>query len=235
MTKTFDPIAEFRKPEALRLNSRRLEHLATLGLDLHHKTILEVGAGIGELTHFWLDRGATITSLEPRADNATVYRERYASEPRASLLQADLDQPPQHDTNYDIVFAYGVLYHLANPEPAIRWLADHCTGQLILSTCISLGDDDRCDTAPEYANCPSQAVSGSGCRPTRLWVLNRLREAFPHAYATRTQPNHDDFPLDWSHADPSHLTRAVFIASRTSLDDKPNLTSNLLPVQTPCP
>lgn len=34
----------------LRHNARRQEHLATLGLDLGNKSVLEVGAGIGDHT-----------------------------------------------------------------------------------------------------------------------------------------------------------------------------------------
>jgi 16S rRNA A1518/A1519 N6-dimethyltransferase RsmA/KsgA/DIM1 with predicted DNA glycosylase/AP lyase activity len=52
-----------------RFNARRLEHLATLGLDLWDKTVLEVGAGVGDLTSFFLDRGCKVTSVEARAEN----------------------------------------------------------------------------------------------------------------------------------------------------------------------
>ena len=45
--------AVFLQPEALALNEARLRHLASLGLLLEGKTVLEVGAGIGLLTHFF--------------------------------------------------------------------------------------------------------------------------------------------------------------------------------------
>lgn len=211
---SMSPIEEFRKPEALRISSRRLEHLATLGLELHDKCVLELGAGIGELTSFWLDRGCRVVSLEAREENAAVYREQHKDEPRAEVRVADLDDPPAWDETFDVVFAYGVLYHLAEPAAALRWMAERCSGYLVMSTCVSLGDEDRVEMEAEYAHCPSQAVSGSGCRPTRTWVLNRLRELFPEAYQTETQPDHPDFPKDWSAADGSRLTRAVFVAKR---------------------
>jgi hypothetical protein len=67
---------------------------------------------------------------------------------------------------------------------------------------------------------PSQSVSGIGCRPTRPWLFKRLSQLFPHAYVPRTQPSHEDFPLDWS-APPNlaRASRAVFIASRKPLDN----------------
>ncbi|QDU71643.1 class I SAM-dependent methyltransferase [Mucisphaera calidilacus] len=209
-----DPVAEFRKPEALRINSRRLEHLATLGLNLHGRRVLELGAGIGELTHFWLDRGCSVVSVEPREANAVVYRERYAAESAAEVRVADLDDPPAWDETFDVVFAYGVLYHLSRPLEALRWMAERCGETMVVSTCVALGDEDRIEMEGEHAHCPSQAVSGTGCRPTRAWVVNRLSELFPRAYQTQTQPDHPDFPSDWSEADGSRLTRAVFVGTR---------------------
>jgi len=77
----------------------------------------------------------------------------------------------------------------------------------------------------------SQATSGIGCRPTRSWVLRRLRERFEHVYIPRTQPASDQFPVDWaSGSSPSPLTRAIFVASRTPIVSSA-LTEELLLVQ----
>ncbi len=48
-----DPLASFATDDYRRHNSRRLEHLATLGLDLAGRKVLEVGAGIGDHTSFF--------------------------------------------------------------------------------------------------------------------------------------------------------------------------------------
>jgi hypothetical protein len=42
-----DPFAVFLTPEASAINMARQTHLASLGLDLARKRVLEVGAGIG--------------------------------------------------------------------------------------------------------------------------------------------------------------------------------------------
>ncbi len=47
-----------------RHNQRRLEHLATLGLSIAGSTVLEVGAGIGDHTSFFLDRGCHVVCTE---------------------------------------------------------------------------------------------------------------------------------------------------------------------------
>jgi len=47
-----------------RHNQRRLEHLASLGLDIAGCTVLEVGAGIGDHTSFFLDRGCEVVTSD---------------------------------------------------------------------------------------------------------------------------------------------------------------------------
>src|ERR1700740_1455139 len=60
-----------------RMNQRRLEHLAMLRLPIERRTVLELGAGVGSLTSFFLDRDCTVTSVEPRPENVDVLRKRY--------------------------------------------------------------------------------------------------------------------------------------------------------------
>ena len=64
----------------------------------------------------------------------------------------------------------------------------------------------------------NQAVSGIGCRPTRLWVLNRLHMLFGHAYIPLSQPDHVDFPSDWKQPPIQLMYRSIFVGSRVALD-----------------
>jgi hypothetical protein len=50
-------------------------------------------------------------------------------------------------------------------------------------------------------------------------VFAELRKHFQYVYSTRTQPNHEEFVLDWTSPDAHQaaLSRAVFVASRTPL------------------
>ena len=85
---------------------------------------------------------------------------------------------------------FGLLYHLAHPEAAIAYLAACTQDFLLLETCVSYGKDDAVNLVAETAASPSQAIAGTGCRPTRQWIWTRLSEHFPHVYATATQPWH---------------------------------------------
>ncbi len=214
-----DPARAFRYRDYLRLNAARLDHLASLGLDIGGRRVLEVGAGVGDLTRFWVERGCTVHSTDARPDHVRLIARAFDNEPAVSVGRLDLDAPlPFTGEPYDVVFAYGLLYHLADPVAGLAYMAAACRDLLVLETCVSVGADESPHPVGENALVPSQAVSGTGCRPTRAWVHARLREAFAHVYMPATQPDHAEFPLDWSVPSAAErLTRAVFIASRRPL------------------
>jgi 2-polyprenyl-3-methyl-5-hydroxy-6-metoxy-1,4-benzoquinol methylase len=224
----YSPLANFLHVEATGLTKRRQEHLASLGLDLVKRTVLEVGAGIGEHTTFFLDRGCQVLSTEGRADNLAILRDRYARfgyyqyASNLEIAYLDLEHPPaEFQRQFDIVYCYGTLYHVQEPEPVLRFLARCCTGLLLLETSVSFGWDEAVVRGCEDKLIVSQSIHGYGCHPTRPWVYQRLKESFPFVYMPRTQPYHDQFPLDWMHPvqTPNRAVRAVFIASRTQLQN----------------
>jgi hypothetical protein len=133
----------------------------------------------------------------------------------------DLDDPdPSYSERFEVVYCYGLLYHLSFPAPAIAYMAERCTGLFLLETCVSPGDEVELNPVHEAAYRPSQAISGLGCRPTRPWVMAELRKVFAYVYATTTQPWHEEFPTDWSAAmRDGELTRSVFVASREPIDN----------------
>ncbi len=201
-----------------RHNQRRLEHLASLGLDIAGSTVLEVGAGIGDHTSFFIDRGCKVVTSDARRENIEILRSRY---PDIKVLQLDLDNPPKTFNDlFDIVYCYGLLYHLKNPSKAIEFMSHCCRKMLFLETCVSFGDEDSLNTCIEDVLNPTQAMSGTGCRPTRRWIYNQLKQHFEFVYLPITQPNHEEFPIDWTSSSLEQLlTRAVFIASRQKISN----------------
>jgi SAM-dependent methyltransferase len=211
-----NPFAVFLAPNARAINSARQQHLASLGLDLAGKKVLEVGAGIGLHTPFFLERGCEVTVTDGRAENVAEIARRLPTV-RTALVDLEADKSLAALGRFDIVYCYGLLYHLGNPERALARLAEVCEGMLLLETAVSPGSHDELLFVrdPDYLN---QAVSGVGCRPTRLWVLNRLHMLFGHAYIPRTQPDHVDFPSDWKQPPIQLMYRSIFIGSRAPLD-----------------
>jgi hypothetical protein len=209
----------FHGHEYLRHNARRQEHLASLELPIAGASVLEVGAGIGDHTHYFLDRGCAVTVTEAREKNLRLLRMRY---PQLDVRHLDLDNPvPLAGAPFDVVYCYGTLYHLREPAKAIQFLDDNCARTLLLETCVSFGDEPVLNPIKENRRNPSQAISGRGCRPTRPWVLRELRRHFEFVYMPLTQPNHEEFPTDWTHPELHRLllARAVFVASRFPIDN----------------
>jgi SAM-dependent methyltransferase len=223
-TPTATPTATSKTPESVfwsphyqRHNARRLEHLASLRIPVGGKTVLELGAGVGDHTHYFVDRGCRVTITEARAENLAILSRRY---PGHDVRALDLERPVAVEgAPFDVVYAYGVLYHLDVPAEALAFMANACRGLLLLETCVSFGDEDAVNLVEEASLDPSQAISGTGCRPTRPWIFRRLRELFEHVYVTRTQPNHEEFPIDWNDRASARapFARSVFVAAREPL------------------
>jgi len=219
----------FTTPGAKRINRARLSHLASLRLDLRGRTVLEVGAGIGELTRFWEDRGYTCLSTDAREDNLLEIRRRYPTR-RVARLNLDDEDPTQLQETFDIIFCYGTLYHLSRPGFALANLSR--VGRTILvETLVSGAAGANVELVEERSDNPNQAVGGVGCRPTRTWVLQELRRQWGHSYLTKTQPRHAEFPLDWTGPGLDQNRRAIFVGSRYPLKAA-SLTDSLVDHQT---
>jgi len=225
---TEDPFSVFLAPNAHAINHARQTHLASLGLDLTGKTVLEVGAGIGLHTPFFLERGCSVTVTDGRAENVVEIARRHPGV-KTAVVDLEIDKPLEFG-RFDIVYCYGLLYHLSNPQRALAQLADACNGQLLLETAVSPGTHDELLLVrdPDAFN---QAISGIGCRPTRLWIVNRLKSLLGYGYIPRTQPDHVDFPSDWVHTPIQTMHRSIFVGSRTPLA-LPALTDSV-PAQQP--
>jgi glycosyltransferase involved in cell wall biosynthesis len=222
-------IDEFRAGHYVRHNQRRQEHLASLGLPIEGRSVLELGAGIGDHTTFFLDRNCSICVSDGRQELYEIIRDRY-SWMRSELL--DLEKPnPAFQDRYEIVYAYGLLYHLANPGAALEIMANWCSDMLLLETAVSAREDVTENLVPEVKELGSQAISGTGSRPSRKWLFEKLKTLFPYVYVTKTQPWHPEFPLDWNNPPTdTGYTRSVFVASRTPLI-LPTLSSKLVDLQ----
>jgi hypothetical protein len=209
-------INEFRDAHYVRHNQRRQEHLASLGLPLYKRSVLELGAGIGDHTTFFIDRECSICTSDGKPELVDILKERYHW---MRVEHIDLEEEyPLFSDLYEVVYAYGLLYHLSNPERALKQMAEWCSDLLLLETCVSAKDDLSINNVLEDARLGSQARSGTGSRPSRRWIMDTLKKYFPHVYATKTQPWHPEFPIDWERIPQEGLIRSVFIASRKPID-----------------
>jgi ubiquinone/menaquinone biosynthesis C-methylase UbiE len=226
----YTPEKEFHSWHYLKHNARRLEHLASLRIPVHGLSVFEVGAGIGDHSQYYLDRGCKITITESREENLASMRKRF---PKGDVRFLDMEDPKLNTTErWDLVHCYGLLYHVSDPKQALEFLAKRCTKMMFLELCVSFGNHEAVNPVGEAKQYFSQATSGTGCRPTRPWVLSQLKRLFEYVYIPQTQPNHEEFPLDWTDPDGFRqhsgslfgLSRAVFICSRTPIQNALLLT-----------
>jgi len=218
-------MSTFDKPQSLAINKARLDHLASLNLPLAKRSVLEVGAGVGKLTPFWEKQKCAVISTDGRAENVAAIR---AGHVRRKAYVADLNVPGSHAQfgAFDIVFCYGVLYHVADPARVLSDLADVTTGLLLLETLVWHTDDGGIHPVAENRALCDQSLDGLACRPARDWLWDSLGQLFRYVYMPLTQPDHPDCPLHWPAPDGGNV-RAVFVASRQKLTN-PALSGKFL-------
>jgi SAM-dependent methyltransferase len=136
--------------------------------------ILEVGAGLGDLGDAFTQLGFDVTSTDGRAEHVEAMRARGR---QAFVL--DLDSTGVDEVgNFDVILAFGVLYHLARPEDFLR-SCGKCARVLLLETAVC----DRKDPLIQWVDEPGgwrgkdQALGRKGCRPSPSWVEGVCREA----------------------------------------------------------
>ena len=209
-----------------RFTARRLEHLSSLALPVWNRRVLELGGRQGDLTHFFTDRGCNVTLVEPRETNVVALRKKlslgylFPDARKVEILAMDLEDSVPEGT-WDIVFCYGILYHLQEPERFLQRVAPLVSDFLLMETVVSTEIVD----VNESAESDSMSFRGRARRLRREDVFNILKRLFPYAYVPITQPNHEQFEIDWAHQ--SGNTRAIFIASQRPLSSTVMLMEEL--------
>jgi SAM-dependent methyltransferase len=216
----------FDTDAAQAINQARLEHLATLELPIAGRRVLEVGAGVGHLTSFFVERGCQVVATEARHENFAELKRRL---PSVDARIADVEEDLGRLGRFAVVFCYGLLYHLESPLRALRNIAAVCDRLLLLETMVC---DSRLPVLrlEDETLSVNQALAGLAHRPSPAWVaLAANRAGFEHVYLADPAPDHPDYLFEWHDqletTREGALLRAVFVASRMPLG-----TSRLRPL-----
>ncbi len=218
-TKKYLKVMSFLSPDYQQINVARLQHLESLGLDLWNKSVIEFGAGIGDHTFYYLLKNCTVLPTDGRKELTEYIAKRF----NIKTMQLDIEKNlciVKTLPRFDIIHCYGILYHISNPEEflnSIKNLGD----LLLLETCVSISKDDF--FVYEKRTNPTQAIGGIGCRPTREWIYEKLKQNYTYVYLPLTQPKHKEFPTSWPKKKSKkhdELTRCVFIASNNPIKSK---------------
>lgn len=200
---------------ALELNKSRVEHLASLNLDFNNKHVFETGCGgQGDITKFLMSKNAIVTLNDVREINIKSTIEKLNT--NFDFNTWDLNKDLPKDKVFDIIVCYGTLYHLNEPENAIRNMSQICKEFTIISTITNGSNDNNINLVNEDYKMLNQAGNGFGCRPGRGFIYNTLKKYFKYVYLVKTQPNNPEFPLKF----PSHVgSRNIFIGSHIQLNN----------------
>lgn len=218
-------VESFDTPDAISINRARMDCLSSLELPLQGKRVLDVGCGVGHLAQFFVRQGCDVSCLDARPENVARLKALYP-DLKAQVFDLERDSPSELGT-FEIVFAFGLLYHLENPFRALRSLGAASRDLLLIETVVSdhpLPLVVMCEEPSAF----NQAVANIGCRPTTNFVALAIRSSgFPYVYAPRVFPDHPDFRFDWkndlSDSRDGNLLRCLFVASR-----KPMVNPNLI-------
>jgi len=217
-------VEKFQTDHYQRHNASRLDHLASLQLGITGKNVLEIAAGIGDHTTFYLEENCRVTATDVRPENILYLKSRFKSDTNVNVRHFDMDNSKPFDEYFDLIHCYGALYHSAKPKELVEKMATMAE-TLICETCVSVeGSGEYLVGEPSHNL--TQAFSGTGCRPSRSWLWNVLQSNYEFVYSTRTQPDHEEFPLNWRSANNpnNRLTRCVFVASHSQIEN-----ANLVP------
>jgi 2-polyprenyl-6-hydroxyphenyl methylase/3-demethylubiquinone-9 3-methyltransferase len=88
------------------------------------KEVLDVGAGGGIWTKFWLNEGASVTALDM---HSPVLLGNKMRNPKAEFVEADATTV-KLGKKFDIIFAKDLIEHLPDDEAFLQNMADHIKG-----------------------------------------------------------------------------------------------------------
>ena len=209
----------FDQPFYEDITAARLDHLATLDLPLAGRSVIDVGSGIGRLSEFFVERGCDVLCVDGREDNIAQLRRDYPDR-RAAVVDVQTAEL-ERTGSFDVVFCYGLLYHLTDPLGFLDRAARICRELLIVETCIT-DSEERVVFLVDDPDDPTMALNRIASRPSPPYVVTALRLAgFEHVYSPRRLPRHKDFEYerrnDASHLRNGNVMRDIFVASRREL------------------
>ncbi len=137
--------------------------------------VLEVGAGLGHIGDVFTHLGLDVTSSDGRPEHVERMKKRGR---RAFVLDLDRDGLEKLE-EFDLIIAFGVLYHLREPE---RFLMScgRASRILLLESAVCDSSEAVVPLVPEQGTGwrgQDQALHRFGCRPSPAWVEETCRKA----------------------------------------------------------
>lgn len=218
MSKTF----VFDQPLQTEAREAKIEFLrrvvAPWKSELHLNTALDLGCGVGYFSAMLHDLGLQVTAADARSDNIAEASSRH---PGVDFRVADAEEPSLASFGeFDLVFCFGLLYHLENPLRAFRNLRA-LTGKVLLLESMVIPEEQPFLIVMDEGPVEDQSLRAVSCYPSEGAIIKMAyRSGFPHVYRFRELPNHEDFRSETGRA-----RRRTVIAASVQAMDSPLLES----------
>lgn len=183
----------------------------TLVRDMEIKTVLELGAGIDVFSQYLIQQNLQVEIHDGRAEIVTAIRERFIGLP---VYCANLNHLFVTGKHYDLLFAYGILYHLHDPKAFIQScdkMADPRKGVILLDFMTNRQADESFVAETEVDSI-TQALDTQGFRPSWRYVVRLFITKFPWIYKLPIPPH-----VEYMTGYPDSAERMQLLVSRCVL------------------
>jgi len=163
------------------------ELIEPLGL----KTAIDVGCGLGYFSGLLGSLDLRVTGVDGRQQNVEEAQRRF---PRIAFQHCDAQDPALKALGqFDLVFCFGLLYHLENPLLTIRHLHAMAAKLLLVEAVIFPGEEPIMALVDEGTT-EDQGLNHFAFYPTEACLIKMLyRSGFSNVYDLTSQPNHPEY------------------------------------------
>jgi SAM-dependent methyltransferase len=165
--------------------------LAEIRTPLGLRTAVDVGCGLGHFSGLLRSLGFETTGVDGREQNVEEARRR---NPNIPFSRFDAEDPSLRSLGkFDLVFCFGLLYHLENPLLAIRHL-EAMTGTLLLVEGVIFPGDDPSMGLVDEGPSEDQGLNHIAFYPTEACLEKMLYCAgFRFVYSFAVPPEHPGY------------------------------------------
>lgn len=122
---------------------RKVVELMGVDWDWQGKSVLELGAGYGEMGAFFADAGADVTLVDGRVENLCIAKLRYQRKlPDMKFVHRDVEADISDLGRFDVIIHFGLLYHISDVEKNIA-MCTRMSDRIFLETEVLDSQDDR--------------------------------------------------------------------------------------------
>jgi SAM-dependent methyltransferase len=173
---------------------------------------IDVGCGPGWFTKRLIDYGLSVVGIDARAELIEVARGRV---PEGEFYQVDVESKREVSqlSHADLIFCFGLLYHVESPFRVIRNLQG-LTKTILFIESIVIPEKRHCALLVEENKNETQGLTGCALIPTGSCITKLLYSSgFEYVYEYMGNVDHKDF-IETEH---QYKRRRVFIGSNSQL------------------